>query len=477
MITIPDRPPSPTLSTSSVTSSVSWMHKSSTELIPMLKNAYSTLKDKEIELRLAAEIGNSLLENNKLLKTNYEVLLNTPYPTPSQSYSLIKEPERIDLEEEESELRYVPSRTKEALIEILESQKNDLNEKLELALQTQDKADRLNSKKTRELENEIRFLQTSLENATLKIQELENSRLVLVGKQEDSSKHMLESDVVEMRFQFEQLKIENDHVNQCKAEVEKKLNATLKDLRLLKEQYDNFQFKAFDHDELKTSFQNQQEHIRELKESLEEHRMIIQKLSDSGVHIPSGLFSSATQYDENGQDGRDEERMRIKCNLLSELENAWPKESETEEVLSSSEDGLSNSIQTVYDQLPSVDQALESILLKAGLVGKDALDDALSLIGRLESEYDHKKFLKANREWDYASSSDYDMDDLPVDNIYPVLTTVKPEVVPAPSKLSFRTYLEDVVKSMLYMSWKWLRFIIIMTIAVFISINEGVHEL
>ena len=41
-------PPSPSLSTTSFMSSVSWMaEKSSTELIPMLKNAYSALKDKE----------------------------------------------------------------------------------------------------------------------------------------------------------------------------------------------------------------------------------------------------------------------------------------------------------------------------------------------------------------------------------------------------------------------------------------------
>jgi len=41
-------PPSPSLSTTSFMSSVSWMaEKSSNELIPMLKNAYSALKDKE----------------------------------------------------------------------------------------------------------------------------------------------------------------------------------------------------------------------------------------------------------------------------------------------------------------------------------------------------------------------------------------------------------------------------------------------
>lgn len=40
-------PPSPSLSTTSFISSVSWMQKTPNELIPMLKNAYDTLKDKE----------------------------------------------------------------------------------------------------------------------------------------------------------------------------------------------------------------------------------------------------------------------------------------------------------------------------------------------------------------------------------------------------------------------------------------------
>lgn len=40
-------PPSPSLSCTSVVSSKSWMQKNPNELIPMLKNAYDTLKDRE----------------------------------------------------------------------------------------------------------------------------------------------------------------------------------------------------------------------------------------------------------------------------------------------------------------------------------------------------------------------------------------------------------------------------------------------
>jgi hypothetical protein len=48
LLQIPSGPPSPTLSTTSFMSSVSWMaEKTSNELIPMLKGAYSALKDKE----------------------------------------------------------------------------------------------------------------------------------------------------------------------------------------------------------------------------------------------------------------------------------------------------------------------------------------------------------------------------------------------------------------------------------------------
>ena len=47
-LNVPSGPPSPTLSTTSLMSSVSWMaEKTSNELIPMLKNAYCALKDKE----------------------------------------------------------------------------------------------------------------------------------------------------------------------------------------------------------------------------------------------------------------------------------------------------------------------------------------------------------------------------------------------------------------------------------------------
>lgn len=45
---VPPTPPSPTFSTTSLISSMSWIaDKAPQELIPMIKNAYSSLKEKE----------------------------------------------------------------------------------------------------------------------------------------------------------------------------------------------------------------------------------------------------------------------------------------------------------------------------------------------------------------------------------------------------------------------------------------------
>jgi hypothetical protein len=44
----PSGPPSPTMSTNSIVSSMSWIvDKSPADLMPLLKNAYTALKDKE----------------------------------------------------------------------------------------------------------------------------------------------------------------------------------------------------------------------------------------------------------------------------------------------------------------------------------------------------------------------------------------------------------------------------------------------
>ncbi|KAI8645354.1 hypothetical protein BD408DRAFT_411786 [Parasitella parasitica] len=500
-----DTPLSPSLSTaSSLKSSMSWMQKSPNELIPMLKNAYSSLKDKERDLKLAAEIGKSLLENNMALRTNYDHLLSnySPLPTPSNSSnSLICLTATIEEEPQEQDLKYVPPTTREALVEMLEKKNQDLATQLDTVLSKQEKLDRSHTKKARQLETQVELLQTSLDRATTKIQEMENTKRKTLTKDGSSGSGSTVNDgrgntsptiltvnsntctgnCADLQLKMEQLKIENDHVSQAKAQIEKNLFETLHDLRLLKQQFEEFQFTAHDHEQLRKAFDAQHLHINELKNSLEEHRSLLTKLRERGVCL-------LTQ----------EEDSVMKNSLLTELENAWSKhqtplsaslysqdrDDEDDCCSSTASSILFQPFQAIYNQLPNVDTALESILVKAGAVEKDALDDALSLIGRLENEYDHEKFLLEKRHLCYkddyqcldslqddTATSDFDyFEEMPLSNVHaPTITSA--------SATGLVGLAQNLIKSMFYMTWRWFRFMLVMTIAIFMSLKEGPNAL
>ncbi|KAI7876505.1 uncharacterized protein EV154DRAFT_526020 [Mucor mucedo] len=466
-------PPSPTLSCASVVSSKSWMQKNPNELIPMLKNAYDILKDKERDLRLAAEIGRSLLENNKALKSNYEDLLNTPYPTPTNSSSLIET--KIDDEKMTGEAyEYVPAnRTREAMLEILEYQNSDLSQQLETALLKQENLDRKNSKKARQLEMEVKFLQTSLDHATQKIQELEEARIRKTltykdGNTVDETNQQKWIDENCVSKQVDLLKAENDQLSQAKTEMEKKLCASLNELHLLQQQYEQFQFTTKDYEKLKQAFETQNIHIQELKSSLEEHRHIVSKLRDRGIYIPS---SSSTTSSETHK--RKVHHDTNKNNLLTELENAWFKHQSPPRSRQTSISSYIQPSQPIYPSL-NVDSALESIILKAGVVEKDALDDALSLLGRLEDEYDHEKFLQEKRHIYYKQDNEEKVQ-VKEESIYSYYYEEEPEYVvqvrPTPSGII--GYAKYAIESIIQLIWRWVRFTLVMMIAVFISLKEG----
>ncbi|KAK4517318.1 uncharacterized protein ATC70_000653 [Mucor velutinosus] len=508
-----DAPPSPSLSTaSSLTSSISWMQKSPNELIPMLKNAYSSIKDKERDLKLAAEIGKSLLENNMALKTNYDHLLSSyaaPYPTPSNSSnSLIK----LTEEDPEQDLKYVPSTTREALVEMLEKKNQDLSCQLENVLSKQEELDRSHTRKARQLESQVELLQASLDHATTKIQEMEttkrktltkdgitgnqqhdeatNSAILTVNSNTDTAARARSGgcagNCAQVKLKMDQLKIENDHVNQAKAQLEKNLLDTLHDLHLLKQQCEDLQFTKHDHEQLQMAFDAQHLHIGELKQSLEEHRHVLTRLRERGVYL------SAEEDDQGDEQKKTSQGTAMRNNLLTELENAWSKHQapssaslysqEDQDDCSTTSSILLQPFQTIYNQLPNVDTALESILVKAGVVEKDALDDALSLIGRLENEYDHEKFLLEKRHLCYKN--DYQcLDSLRDETISGSTSSsgfaysLPVQVVTMNAKQPLTTGLtgsvQNVIKSMIYMTWKWLRFTLIMTIAIFMSLKEG----
>ncbi|KAI9274651.1 hypothetical protein BDA99DRAFT_545574 [Phascolomyces articulosus] len=562
-------------------SSVSWMaEKSSTELIPMLKNAYSALKDKERDLMLAAEIGKSLLENNIRLKTSYEDLLQqtqksynstaAPLPTPSSSMpvdidsaletgSSDEEDDYYhyddDEDDDEGEMRFIPShRTREAMIEVLERKNVELSKRLESAMAEKDDSQRNNSKKTRKLEQEIEALKSNLEIASTKIQELEemNQRqhrlersksmqqlLRQAAKQNANGDYLLpeeqQQEMEELLGKIDQLEVQNKTVSESKQELETKLADTLKDLRKLKEQFEQFQFTQSDYETLQEAYERQFRHIAELNESVEEHRGVLQKLKDRGINIHSARSTPTPSVC-----GSAHNQPTFRNTLLGELETEWLKRNHsttTNNTSNKNMDAFSSSLlspplsqhqpseqeqqqprlrhvssfnslsslnnvaqftekalETFYNA-PTAEDALESVLSKASGIDKDLLDEALSFISRLEDEHDNDKCLDL-QEYDIQPTNlDYFSDEeeeedmdvstmelfdsqqqrYPTMDLYPTVNHQNDFQVARVTQRpkTFLGRLRRLVHHFFRAVWRWCRFAMILTTAVLISVWRG----
>lgn len=582
-------PPSPTMSTTSFMSSVSWMaEKSSADLIPMLKNAYHALKDKErgiakdmsrwcsilmawlsvIDLMLAAEIGKSLLENNIAMKNRYEELLNNTRSTPmlkgsldtspittttaggaalpTPSSSVLTTSQRYesdsgiesclesgsDYEDDDDDednddpshrsMRFVPSRsTREAMIEVLELKNTELNAHLETILEEQSHMDKSNTKKHRELEQEISALTSSLEIATGKIQELEDmnkranqrrsndSRGNLPNPNDDDAavdRQMME----ELLDQIDSLKTENDTTLQSKIDLETKLAHTLQDLRKLKEQFDHFQFTKDDHEDLKAAYERQFKHIDELNASVEEHRSMLQKLKDRGIPIHATPAPSCI----DGMDPSSSSSSGYRNTLLGELENEWMKQqqqlndclqstaqpSSSEEFVSSPTSYLKpsfsalslkdlssftgQSISALYQQS---DFGMESVLARAAGIDQKSLEEAIRFVDRLEDQFGQEgddcwgnelamtPLQQDGEDGDNAHLLTMFDPAFPRDGLYPDASLIRREtntmVVATTSTISGK--IQNTVRLFFKAVWRWCRFAVILSTAVLISVWNG----
>ncbi|CAO3599593.1 unnamed protein product [Absidia cylindrospora] len=554
-------PLSPTTSTASFMSSVSWMaEKSSSDLIPMLKNAYHTLKDKERDLKLAAEIGKSLLENNIAMKNKYENLLNntrsapisTALPTPSSSIVTVSQRQGIDPrseayvehggsdhedEDDNRSMRFVPSRsTREAMIEVLELKNTELNGHLETILEEQSHMDKSNSTKHRQLEQEVTALTDSLDIAASKIQELENmnSKANLVAGGDDAEHstddHVDQQLVEELLEQIDNLKTKNDTAAQSKLDLESKLTHTLHDLRKLKQQFDHFQFTEDDHEDLKAAYERQFRHIDELNSSVEEHRVILQKLKDKGVSVHSPAPSHV-----DGETGLSSDGFRN--TLLGDLENEWLQQRRLHQrdqlhPSSSTPVGTSTSItspsipcmkpslstlsfnnlskftsESIASMYQQSESGMESVLARAAGVDQKTLEEAIRLVDHLENGFGGRDASDINNDdddddGDYlawllgqdekASDSPLLDDDakternprlwtmfdseLPCDGLYPDASTRVPaneNDLMVGSSNTFSGRIQNTVRFFFKAVWRWCRFAAILTTAVLINLWNG----
>lgn len=452
-----------------------------------------------LDLVLAAEIGKSLLENNIQLKSKYETLLQQLHMYQNQSSASSAAPpsathssEDNDHQCSNSNNNRIPSKsTRDAIIDVLETKNAELTSRLEASLEEAESLEKSNKKVTKKLEAEIAALKDDLNIAAQKIQELQDMNQQAAERQrrleaeaaEKSESPSAESyELIGNMFEkVGKLEIENISLQAAKFELEAKLSTTFRDLRLLKDQFESFQFTQEDYDSLQEAYHRQFSHIAELNDSLEEHRNLVQKLRDRGMQIGTpNQTPTPSLYDGT----KKEDPSLHKKSLLSELESEWFKGiSHNSQNMSSPSHASSISrmldfAQATEDSLLSfynnpAEYALSTILSGNGITDPSILDEAVEFINRLEQD----------DLWSPADSSlsDFDPVDLPEFGLYPDCDDLVEDiddnglvVILAPKrKAAISGKMRRLLRSFFRTIWKWCRFAMILTAAVLINLWHG----
>ncbi|CAO0797527.1 unnamed protein product [Mucor circinelloides] len=469
-----DPPYSPADSSSSFMSSVSGIaEKSASELGSLLKNAYKSLREKEKNLLLAAEIGKSLLEHNQNLKSDYDKLL--------QNAKNCQFDTRHDHQEYENNMRLISSKKAyDAIIESLERKNQDLEHLLEHTQQHFELTNQTNLQKQRKLEAEIEILKNNLDLAAQKVQDLEESRQFQQERvrqlderrdyeqQQNEDLELLE----ELTIKMEELFIENKHLQLSKKAVEEKLITSLRDLDSLRHDFENFELTNQCYEQLQEAFERQTVHIRELNDSLEDHRLVLSRLRDKGLWSPQqsntpsisghhSVFSTCVS----------------KQSLMGELENAWSKNCLTK---SKSDSNLSTLSSKLFDlasmterNLTSfytapADYALGTILSTMGVDDRSMLDEAEHFLAASATSTDDLFGPEGN------ISLYKEVDLYPNYRSLPSLATTSAKLQSEDQpKKGLINHILFQIRYVFRSIFRWCRFAIILTTAIFINLWKG----
>ncbi|KAI8874762.1 hypothetical protein K501DRAFT_264722 [Backusella circina FSU 941] len=487
-------PLSPTGSTTSFISSVSWVaEKSAAELGSLLKNAYKSLREKEKNLLLAAEIGKSLLEHNQSLKSDYDKLLQNVRSYQGEVVLLDKnKPERISPLEKNNhsdEMRLISSKKAyDAIIESLERKNAEIQHMLDQTQQHSNLTEQSHEKKARKLESEIDILKNSLESATHKIQELEENRN---QRQEQARRRCLDDKEIEQRetddlalmeeltVKIDQLFSENKSLQSSKKSVQEKLCAALSDLDSLRMDFEKFELTQEGYANLQQAFQRQTIHIKELNESLEEHRAVLSRLRDKGYWTPQPSSPPSVV----------QEASTLSCfskqSLLGELENAWQKNMTNTDISTSSLLHQSKSFSnlsglsrihdlasmternlTLFYNAPG-DYALDTLLSTVGIENRACLAEAEALL-TTGGENDAFDFL-FNKNMNEDDNQIYDI--YPPCVVYTESTNEDDNEEKLPKGLVNRIMYQ--IRSLFRSVFRWCRFAIILATAILINLWKG----
>ncbi|KAI9483683.1 MAG: hypothetical protein EXX96DRAFT_594345 [Benjaminiella poitrasii] len=401
-----DPPYSPAESTSSFLSSISGIaEKSASELGSLLRNTYRSLKEKEKNLYIAAELGKVLLEHNQILRSDCDKLLRVIREFQRETVGELNEDENSDMRLISSKKAY------DTIIESLERKNAEIEALLEHTQQHTDSTNQSHLQKQRKLESEIQILKNDLDLAALKVQELEEHRQLQQDRiRQLDNRRELEQQRIEDTVLLEQLTsrmkelcLENKQLQTSKKTVEEKLLHSLNDLELLRKDFENFELTHQNYIALQEAFERQRIHIQELNESLEDHRLILSRLRDKALWSPH--LSDAPSLSTGG-DLSAFSTCASKQSLMGELEDAWAKNQtdKTPKPKTTAAAGIDCNLSTLSSKIcdfahlternlmsfcnAPADYALEAFLSTVGIENRSILDEAERFLRLPSHEYE-----------------------------------------------------------------------------------------
>jgi hypothetical protein len=334
----------------------------------------------------------------------------------------------------------------------LECINQDLQARLDNKIAEMNENEKVNRAKNRKLEAELERLHDAAGLAAQKIEELERENSRLVEKQKTDfwnlrrGKKAENEDVVEeLLAKVQALEEQNVTVERAKAEIERRLQRTSKELAMLQEKSAALEVTQKECANLQDVVRLQSEQIQELHMSLEEQRQINLGIR-SGYHSRSNSFSDGSLM--RRVSNPDTMRALLlggtpaaapggqKFSLLEEMESAW------------------------YRDLAMFQRDRKKS-------GQD--DDAVSAT----SEYDLRDFLNSNgvrMDDDDASCTDYHLSD----EEFTFLEEFEEDETTALRRREWfwRRWIRAILRFFLAI-WRWCRFLVLIAAAVLMALYRG----
>ncbi|CEI88654.1 hypothetical protein RMCBS344292_03035 [Rhizopus microsporus] len=382
-----------------------------------------------------------------------------PYPTPCNSKTILDEKKKYHNDEDQK------------VIADLEEETVKLSKELEKIVSNNKKQEHINKKKIQILENENMFLQENLMDATLKIENLQHKTQLY---SEIPKNDTFDQNLKEMLFcKMEELQEESGQVAESKSQLESEFKAATKDLYDLRQKFYQSQLMMSEHEQLLNDFKLQQQHIDELNSSLENCQDVIARLRDDGL-LATGNALSIISSDNNellhnsNSSSRSPsflqhvEDIRIQNNLFTELGNAQGKDSSQlsfdSVAMEKDKENLLSTL-SIYNQSPDCNSAIESIVVNAAILDVDTINEVLERLKTLETKYRPEQPLKKE-----ASPS------VPPSVISNRTKVINGTLTARKEEMAHTT---GFIKRLIYALWRWLKFTVIMIVALYFSIKEG----